>query len=139
MWWGLFLLAAGHWSGLVFVLSPVLMTWTLAKGTGAPLTEKRMSSSRRGYADYVRRTSGFVPRPTEEGLTNDERPRSEVRCGALGQAAAQAVGSSTSMLRVRFGSTGMPGPIVVETVTFFRYRPLADDGLARRTSSSAAA
>jgi len=63
VWWGLFLLAAGHWSGLVFVLSPVLMTWTLAKGTGAPLTEKRMSSSRRGYAEYVRRTSGFVPRP----------------------------------------------------------------------------
>ena len=63
VWWGLFLLAAGHRSGLVFVLSPVLMTWTLAKGTGAPLTEKRMSSSRRGYAEYVRRTSGFLPRP----------------------------------------------------------------------------
>ena len=66
VWWGLFLLAAGHWSGLVFVLSPVLMTWTLAKGTGAPLTEKRMSSSRRGYAEYVGRTSGFVPLPTED-------------------------------------------------------------------------
>jgi len=63
VWWGLFLLAVGHWSGLVFVLSPVLMTWTLAKGTGAPLTEKRMASSRRGYAEYVRRTSGFLPRP----------------------------------------------------------------------------
>src|SRR4051812_21179779 len=47
--------------------------------------------------------------------------------------------SSASMLRVRFGSTGMPGPMVVETVTFLRYRPLADDGLARRTSSRAAA
>ena len=34
---------------------------------------------------------------------------------------AQADGvSSTSRLRVRFGSTGMPGPVVVETVTFFR-------------------
>jgi steroid 5-alpha reductase family enzyme len=63
VWWGLFLLAASHWSGLVFVLSPVLMTWTLAKGTGAPMTEKRMSSSRRGYAEYVQRTSGFLPGP----------------------------------------------------------------------------
>ena len=63
VWWGLFLLAAGHWSGLVLVLSPVFMTWTLAKGSGAPLTEKRMTSSRRGYAEYVRRTSGFLPRP----------------------------------------------------------------------------
>ena len=34
--------------------------------------------------------------------------------------AAQAVGSSTGRLRVRFGSTGMPGPIVVVMVTFFR-------------------
>jgi hypothetical protein len=33
----------------------------------------------------------------------------------------------------------MPGPVVVETVIFFRYRPLDDDGLCRRTSSSAAA
>ena len=66
VWWGLFLLAASHWSGLVFVLSPVLMTWTLAKGTGAPLTEKRMASSRRGYAEYVRRTSGFVPLPPKK-------------------------------------------------------------------------
>jgi len=63
VWWGLFLVAAHHWSGLVFVLSPVLMTWTLAKGTGAPLTEKRMSSTRKGFAEYVERTSGFVPRP----------------------------------------------------------------------------
>ena len=32
--------------------------------------------------------------------------------------AGQAEVSSTSRLRVRFGSTGMPGPVVVETVTF---------------------
>jgi steroid 5-alpha reductase family enzyme len=63
VWWGLFLLSAGHWSGLVFIASPVLMTWTLAKGTGAPLTEKRMASSRKGFAEYVERTSGFVPLP----------------------------------------------------------------------------
>jgi steroid 5-alpha reductase family enzyme len=63
VWWGLFLLSASTWSGLVFVLSPVLMTWTLARGTGAPLTEKRMASSRQGYAGYVERTSGFLPLP----------------------------------------------------------------------------
>ena len=34
-------------------------------------------------------------------------------------ASAQAVASS-SRLRVRFGSTGMPGPMVVVKVTFFR-------------------
>jgi steroid 5-alpha reductase family enzyme len=39
------------------------MTWTPATGTGAPLTEKRMASTRQGFAGYVERTSGFVPLP----------------------------------------------------------------------------
>jgi steroid 5-alpha reductase family enzyme len=71
VWWGLFLLSASSWSGWVFVLSPVLMTWTLAKGTGKPLTEKRMASSRRGYAEYVARTSGFVPLPPRKTARTD--------------------------------------------------------------------
>jgi hypothetical protein len=51
---------------------------------------------------------------------NDDTPPPSGRRGAVG-AADQAGGfSSTSRLRVRFGSTGMPGPVVVETVTFFR-------------------
>ena len=45
------------------------MTWLLAKGTGKPLLEKDMSSRRPGYADYVRRTSGFVPLPPKKHLT----------------------------------------------------------------------
>ena len=43
------------------------MTWLLAKGTGKPLLEKDMSSRRPGYVDYVKRTSGFVPRPPRKG------------------------------------------------------------------------
>ena len=77
VWWGLFLLSASHWSGLVFILSPVVMTWTLAKGTGAPMTEKRMANSRQGYAEYVRRTSGFVPLPPRRSAPHrDRRPSS---------------------------------------------------------------
>ena len=49
----------------VFVpsLSPVVMTWFLAKGTGAALLEKDIGDRRPDYVDYVRRTSGFVPLP----------------------------------------------------------------------------
>jgi hypothetical protein len=52
-----------------------------------------------------------------------------------------ATASSNSLVRprVRLGSTGMPGPIVVVTVTFLRYRPLAAAGLSLTTSSIAAA
>lgn len=62
VWWGLFLLAAQHWAGLLTVVSPIVMTALLARGTGKPLTEKRLAE-RPGYADYIRRTSGFVPLP----------------------------------------------------------------------------
>lgn len=69
VWWGLSLVAFDAWPGVLTVLSPVLMTWLLARGTGKPLLEKGMASRRPGYADYVRRTSGFVPLPrkSEEG------------------------------------------------------------------------
>jgi steroid 5-alpha reductase family enzyme len=62
VWWGVYLLAAGTGAGAATVLSPVLMTFLLAKGTGAALTESRMTG-RPGFAEYVARTSGFLPRP----------------------------------------------------------------------------
>ncbi len=63
VWWGLSLIAFDAWPGILTVLSPVAMTWLLAKGTGKPLLEKEMSSRRPGYEDYVHRTSGFLPLP----------------------------------------------------------------------------
>jgi steroid 5-alpha reductase family enzyme len=63
VWWGLWLVAVDAWPGILTVLSPVLMTWLLAKGTGKPLLEKDIGARRPGYADYVRRTSGFLPLP----------------------------------------------------------------------------
>ncbi|MGZ4598228.1 MAG: DUF1295 domain-containing protein [Oryzihumus sp.] len=67
VWWGLSVIAFSTWPGVLTVLSPVVMTWLLAKGTGKPLLEKDMSSRRPGYVDYVRRTSGFVPLPPKKG------------------------------------------------------------------------
>jgi steroid 5-alpha reductase family enzyme len=63
VWWGISLVAFSAWPGILTLASPVLMTWLLARGTGKPLLEKGMASRRPGYADYVRRTSGFVPLP----------------------------------------------------------------------------
>lgn len=62
VWAGLFLIAADSWPGLLTVLSPALMIWTLAGKTGKPLTEKAMSG-RPGYREYVESTSGFIPWP----------------------------------------------------------------------------
>jgi steroid 5-alpha reductase family enzyme len=63
VWWGLFLVACDRPVGWLTVLSPLLMTWFLARKTGAPLMEAHLSSTRPGYAAYVVRTSGFIPRP----------------------------------------------------------------------------
>ena len=67
-------------------------------------------------------------------------PAQNQHAGPLGSgrgSVCEAEAHSASGL-VLFGSTGMPGPIVVEMVAFFRYRPLDALGLSRSTSSSAA-
>ncbi|MBP2326300.1 steroid 5-alpha reductase family enzyme [Kibdelosporangium banguiense] len=70
VWWGLYLLACSHWAGIITVLSPVVMTWLLANGSGKPLTERHMKKSRPGYAEYVERTSGFFPLPPKKPVKN---------------------------------------------------------------------
>ena len=63
VWWGLYLLACSTWPGAATILSPVAMTFTLARGTGKPMLEKGMARTRPAYAQYVERTSGFFPLP----------------------------------------------------------------------------
>jgi steroid 5-alpha reductase family enzyme len=60
VWWGIYLAAAVRWPGVLTVLSPAIMTYILVKGTGKSLLEKRMRD-RPGFAEYVRRTNGFIP------------------------------------------------------------------------------
>lgn len=62
VWWGLWLIAAEAWPGVLTVLSPVAMTYVLAFATGARLLERRMAD-RPGYPEYAERTSMFFPLP----------------------------------------------------------------------------
>jgi steroid 5-alpha reductase family enzyme len=66
VWWGLYLVAldGGAWWSLP---APLIMTFLLTKGTGKGMTEKHMSK-REGYAEYVERTSGFIPLPPKSKL-----------------------------------------------------------------------
>jgi steroid 5-alpha reductase family enzyme len=63
VWWGLTLLALHHPLGLVSLLSAAVMTFLLTRGSGARLLESTIGERRPGYADYVARTSGFIPWP----------------------------------------------------------------------------
>ena len=63
VWWGLWLVAVtagGTWWTFV---GPVVMSVLLIRVSGAALLEKDIGTRRPGYAEYVRRTSGFFPLP----------------------------------------------------------------------------
>ncbi len=62
VWWGIFLVAADSWPGVVTIYSPVIMTLLLTKGSGARILERHMSK-RDGWDDYAARTSMFFPLP----------------------------------------------------------------------------
>ena len=61
-WWayGLLAVAAGH---PAWALGAVAMTALIIKVSGVALLEKSLRSDKPGYADYVRRTSAFLPWP----------------------------------------------------------------------------
>lgn len=63
VWLGLYLVAASCWPGALTFLSPVAMLYFLYFRSGKGLLEKGLSETKPGYADYVRRTSGFLPLP----------------------------------------------------------------------------
>ena len=62
VWWGIFLVAAERWPGVLTVFGPVVMTLLLTRGSGARILERQLST-REGWAEYAARTSGFFPLP----------------------------------------------------------------------------
>jgi steroid 5-alpha reductase family enzyme len=66
VWWGIFLVAADAWPGVLTVYSPILMTLLLTKGSGARILERHMSG-RPGWDEYAARTSMFFPWPPRTG------------------------------------------------------------------------
>ena len=68
VWWGLYFITLSTPNGWWTIFSPIIITSVLLKMTGIPLTEKALVENRPGYADYIKRTSAFVPWwPAKEG------------------------------------------------------------------------
>lgn len=62
-WWGLFLIAlASPWAWLG-VVGPLVYSYLVINVTGQATLDKKLSREKPGYAEYVRRTSGLIPRP----------------------------------------------------------------------------
>lgn len=69
VWWGIWLASAeaGWPVALGGLIGPVFLTFTLTRWSGKPLLEKGLARTRPGYAEYVARTSGFIPWPPRKG------------------------------------------------------------------------
>ncbi len=61
LWWGFFLVACAVPGGWRTIGSPLVMTVLLLKVSGVALLERGLTSTKPGYADYIARTSAFVP------------------------------------------------------------------------------
>ncbi|MET7861135.1 DUF1295 domain-containing protein [Streptomyces sp. NPDC005318] len=67
VWWGLFLIVCAEpAAAAVALVSPLVMSFLLIRGSGKALLERHMAG-RPGYAEYTARTSGFFPRPPRRG------------------------------------------------------------------------
>jgi steroid 5-alpha reductase family enzyme len=67
IWWGIFTIAASVPGSIWSAFAPLLMTWLLVRVSGVALLESSLRETRPGYADYVERTSAFVPWPPRRG------------------------------------------------------------------------
>ena len=61
MWWGIWLVAYQAPWGWITIFAPLLMTFLLTRVSGRDLLERQLKK-RPAYQDYMKRTSGFIPR-----------------------------------------------------------------------------
>jgi len=61
MWWGIWLVACQAPWGWATIFAPLIMTFLLTRVSGRDLLERQLKK-RPAYQDYMKRTSGFVPK-----------------------------------------------------------------------------
>lgn len=62
-WTGFYVIAISAPWGYLTILSPLTMWWLLTSLSGKPMLERKLSTTRAGYQEYVATTSSFLPRP----------------------------------------------------------------------------
>lgn len=62
-WWAFYLIAAGSVPGCYTIVGPIVMTFFLLKVSGVAMMDKDQSAKKPQYAEYIRKTSAFIPMP----------------------------------------------------------------------------
>ncbi len=70
-WWAYYLLAlaAGGWWT---IFGPIIMTFFLLRVSGVAMLEKSLTKTKPQYADYIQRTSAFIPLPPKKSITSHD-------------------------------------------------------------------
>ena len=63
VWWGLALIAAETGGGAWGLIGAAVMSFFLRRVSGVTMLERSLKKRREGYAEYIARTSPFLPRP----------------------------------------------------------------------------
>ncbi len=66
VWWGIYLIALSTGGAWWTIIGPLVMSTLLIRVSGKGHLEERMKE-RPGYAEYIERTSGFLPLPPRRG------------------------------------------------------------------------
>ncbi len=61
LWWGYFMFALATEGGIIYIFSPILMTFLLMRVSGAALLESTLKHTKPKYRDYIDKTSAFFP------------------------------------------------------------------------------
>lgn len=61
--WAFWLAALDARFGAFTIVGPAMMTWLLLRVSGVSMLDEHMMRTKPGYAEYMRRTSAFFPRP----------------------------------------------------------------------------
>jgi steroid 5-alpha reductase family enzyme len=78
VWWGLAIVASVQGAGAWAFLGAAVMTVLLVRVSGVAMLDRLLAKRKPGYAEYMARTSGFIPLPKRSaasGMRRGARPR----------------------------------------------------------------
>jgi steroid 5-alpha reductase family enzyme len=85
VWWGLAIVGSTQGAGIWAFLGAAVMTVLLVRVSGAAMLDRLLAKRKPGYAEYMARTSGFIPLPRRSAQVRmprrdqPRRPRPERR------------------------------------------------------------
>lgn len=79
VWWGLAIVGSSQGAGVWAFLGAGVMTVLLVRVSGAAMLDRLLAKRKPGYAEYMARTSGFIPMPRRSAQVRTPRRDRPVR------------------------------------------------------------